>query len=78
MATLTSALNTVFTPSTGTFNVQASGGNAQLERRNTSGAAWCAAGIMISGQAYVVDNSVSATEYRFVALTGTPTVQADQ
>lgn len=78
MTTLVSALNTVFTPGTGNFNVQATGGNAQLERRNTSGAAWAVVGPVIAGYAYVVDNSVGSTDYRLTPLSGTPVVQADQ
>lgn len=78
MSTLTSALNTAFTPSVGSFNVQANGGNVQLERRNTSGARWAIVGVMTAGVAYVVDNPVGAADYRFVPVTGTPTVQADQ
>lgn len=78
MTTLTTALNTSFTPGTGTFNVQVTGGSAQLERQNTTGAAWATAGVLSSGYAYVVDNSVASTNYRFTPLSGTPVVQADQ
>jgi hypothetical protein len=78
MATICSALNTAFTPVTGSFNVQVSGGNVQLERRNTSGAAWAVVGPISAGLAVVVDTPVAGADYRFVGMTGSPTVQADQ
>lgn len=78
MSTLASTLNTVFTPSVGSFNVQVNGGNVQLERRNTSGAQFASVGVIPSGQALVVDNLVAGADYRFVGLSGTPVVQADQ
>ena len=78
MATLTTSLDTAFTPSTGDFIVQSSGGLAALQRRNTSGAAWVEVGTISGNQAMVVDNPVAGAQYQFVAVIGTPSVQADQ
>lgn len=79
MTTLVSAVTTEFTPAVGTFNVQvASGGDACLERKQTSGAGWAAVGNIRAGQGFVVDNPVGGAVYRFTTLSGTPVVQADQ
>ena len=78
MATLVSTLNTSFTPATGVFNVQCSGGTAQLERQNTVGAAWAVVGVLANGQASIVENPVAGANYRFVGLSNSPVVQADQ
>ena len=78
MTTLTTALNTTFTPAAGTFNVQCTKGSVKLMRRQTSGADWGISGVLANGQVGVVDNSVAATDYKFVAVDGSPTVQADQ
>lgn len=77
MATLTTALNTAFTPAAGDFIVQVAG-KATLQRRNTSGAAWANAASLESG-AYIIDNPVAGADYQFKAAGETnPTVQADQ
>lgn len=78
MATLTSALNTSFTPAAGTFVVQCNGGLVRLERQNSSGAAWAMVGDIKSGQAQNVDNPVAGPNYRFIGMVGTPVIQADQ
>lgn len=80
MATIVSALDTEFTPATGYFNAQVTGGMAILQRKNTSGAAWAEAA-RIHGAAVVVMNEVAGAVYRFTAASpavGTPVVQADQ
>lgn len=76
MATLTTAVNTVFTPAAGDFIVQIPSNDVTLERRNTSGAAWVPVGPKMSG-ALVISNPVAGTEYRFTTI-GSTTVQADQ
>lgn len=78
MPTLTSSLNTVFTPAAGTFIVQCTGGIVQLERRGTSSAAWAILGPLKSGEANNVDNPTALADYRFTGIAGTPVVQADQ
>ena len=78
MTTLVSAVATNFTPSVGTFSVQCTGGDARLDRRQTSGAAWATAGYIYNGQSFVVDNPVGGADYRFTTMAGTPVVQADQ
>jgi hypothetical protein len=86
MALLTGSnvLGTSFTPSVGSFLVQATGGVAVLERRQTSGSAWARMqpplnGNSNNGASFKIDNPVAGVEYRFVALDGsTPTVRADQ
>ena len=78
MATLTSALDTAFTPAAGDFVVQASGGAALLQRRNTAGAAWVNVGVITANNAFVISNPVASVQYQFTAQVGTPAVQADQ
>ena len=78
MATLTTSLNTAFTPAVGDFVVQATGGVVALERRNTSGAAWAEVGRFTGNAAPIVSNPVAGVQYRFVSIEGSPTVQADQ
>lgn len=77
MATLTTALNSAFTPGVGDFIAQTTG-PVVLERRNTTGAAWVAAASMERGS-YIVANPVDGAQYRFVPV-GSPnaSVQADQ
>lgn len=77
MTTLVSALNTEFTPSVGVFNVQVTGGEAVLERKNTSGAAWATVDILEDCAAECA-NSVAGAVYRFRQISGTVAVQADQ
>lgn len=77
-------LGTIFTPLVGTFLVQATGGEAVLERRQTSGAEWARIqpninGNSNTGNAFNVDNPISGVQYRFIAINGTtPNVRADQ
>lgn len=77
MATLTSALNTEFTPSVGDFNVQVTGGIAVLERKNSSGAQFAEVG-KLENQAMICENPIAGAVYRFRQLSGTCAVQADQ
>lgn len=78
MATLTTALSTIFTPAVGDFNAQVTGGVARLERRQTAGAAWALVGVLETNDCKVVSNPIAAAEYRFVRMAGSPVVQADQ
>lgn len=79
MATMTTALNTAFTPAAGDFIVQCSAGTAALERRNTAGAAWVSVGIVTGNDAPIVSNPVAGASYRFVQVgSTTAVVQADQ
>jgi hypothetical protein len=77
-------LGTTFTPAVGTFLVQATGGEAVLERRQTSGSPWARLQPVLddtcrTGAGFNVDNPIAGVDYRFVALSGTtPTVRADQ
>lgn len=77
MALLTAALATEFTPAVGDFNVQVTGGEAVLERKNSAGAAWAPVDV-IEDRALVCANSVAGAVYRFRQLSGTCAVQADQ
>lgn len=76
MATLTTALDTDFTPAVGDFNVQATGGVATLRRKNSSGAAFAPVG-KVEG-AGIVNNPIAGAVYQFTTFSGTPVVQADQ
>jgi hypothetical protein len=79
MTTLVSAVETVFTPTATTFIAQVSGGQAYLERRNTSGSAWAQLrGAPITDESVIVDNPVIGASYRFRAVNGSPTVQAEE
>jgi len=77
-------LGTAFTPATGVFVVQVTGGQAVLERRNTTGSAWARLQPVLSetsgaGASFNVDNPIAGVDYRFVAMNGTtPVVRADQ
>jgi hypothetical protein len=77
MATLTTAVNTTFTPAAGDFIVQVAAGDVQLERRNTSSAPWVPVGPKLTG-AWIVSNPVAAADYRFTTTSQNATVQADQ
>lgn len=78
MATLTSSVNTDFTPAVGDFIVQVSGGTASITRRNTSGAANVSIGTLTNG-AGVVSNPIAGAIYQFVPQGSTVVaVQADQ
>jgi hypothetical protein len=75
MPTLTSAIDTDFTPVVGDFIAQASGGTANLLRKNTGPAPFTLVGTFQG--AVVVSNPVAGAVYRFSAPAGV-TVQADQ
>lgn len=83
MPTLTSALNTAFTPTKTAFAVQVTGGTCYLERRQTAGAAWAPV-LAANGQAvmkvgaYDITNVALGAQYRFVAAADNPVVQADE
>ena len=77
MATLVSALDTEFTPAAGDFIVQATGGQALLQRKNSSGAAFAPVGT-IDKAGVIVSNPIAGAVYKLTATIGTPTVQADQ
>lgn len=77
MATLTSALDTEFTPAAGDFIAQVTNGYASLARKNSSGAAFASVGAPITG-AVNVDNPIAGAVYKFVSYQGAPAVQADQ
>lgn len=80
MATLTSALDTDFTPAAGDFIAQATGGSVQLLRKNSSGAAFALVGLIgIGTGAVIVSNPVAGAVYRFSTTGGqVVAVQADQ
>ncbi len=79
MTTIANSLVTPFTPAIGTFVVQATGGVARLDRRQTAGAAWTVAGTLDASVSQNVDNPVAGVQYQFVAVgNSTPLVQADQ
>lgn len=76
MATIASALDTEFTPAAGDFDVQVSGGAAELMRKQSAGAAFVSIGLLHNEGAIVSNRAGNV--YKFVAAIGTPTVQADQ
>ena len=77
MATLTSALNTVFTPTASAFNVQVVG-KAYLQRRNSAADPWVTLSSPVRGPR-VIANAVLGAQYQFVVTDGTtPVVKADQ
>ncbi len=78
MATLTTALETEFTPASGEFNAQVTSGDVYLYRKQTAGAAWAIAGALQNGSAVTVSNPVAGAIYKFVSRSGGPIVQADQ
>ena len=77
------ALNSAFTPSTGIFRIQVSGGTARLQSRATSGSPWVYVYDQINGIDFGnvdlrVRNDVSGTQYRFADGTSGVLVRADQ
>lgn len=78
MATLTTPLDTAFTPSVGDFNVQVTGGSVRLDRRQTNTAAWAVVGVLDVNDCRVVSNPIAGVDYRFVRVSGSPVPQADQ
>lgn len=75
MANLTTAYATPFTPAVGSFNVQVTGGSAELMRRNNAGAAWAPVEVLGPG-AYVIDNPIAGALYKFTAPPGGTTAAA--
>ncbi len=70
MTIICNALETTFTPATGTFDVACSGGTVRLDRRHTAGSPWSDVGFLQINQAAVVDNNITGTQYRFVNVGG--------
>jgi hypothetical protein len=78
MATIASALDTVFTPAASDFTVQSLGGHMVLRRRSTSSAPWVDMGEIYGSGVLIVANPVAGAQFMLVAVSGTPTAQADQ
>jgi hypothetical protein len=78
MATIASAVNTVFTPAAGDFIVQCATGVASIQRRSSAGAAWTNVGVLTGNDSPIISNPVSGAQYQFTVISGTPVVQADQ
>lgn len=78
MATLTSSLNTEFTPAASDFIAQSTGGDVALLRKNTSGAVFTQVGILSAGVSYICANPVAGAVYKALSANGNPTFQADQ
>lgn len=78
MSTIASATNTPFTPAIGSFAIQCTDGEARLDRRNTSSAPWTTVGYLAIDDSFIVENPVAGTQFRFVVVSGSPVVQADQ
>lgn len=77
MATIVNSVDVAFTPATSPFMVQVSNGKARLERRQTSGSPWVVVA-ELDNTGLNVDNFVVGVQYKFSAMAGTPSVQADQ
>lgn len=77
MATIASALDTEFTPSNADFIVSVAGGTASLMRKNSSGGAFVEVARITSTGA-IVSNPIAGAVFKFVAVNGSPVVQADQ
>ena len=79
MATLTTALDTEFTPAVGDFIVQCTGSPANLLRKNVTGLTdFAVVGTLMPGAASIVSNPVAGAVYKFTAVSGTPSVSANQ
>lgn len=78
MPTISSALNTPFTPAAGDFIVQSAGGSVTLMRQNSAGAVAVSCGVVGRGEAVVVSNPVAGAVYTALPSDGKPTFQADQ
>jgi hypothetical protein len=78
MATIASALNTPFTPASGDFIVQVTGGAVHLMRANAAGATPTLCGTVGQGAAMIVHNPVLGAIYTALPAGGTPVFQADQ
>jgi len=79
MASLTTALETEFTPAAGDFIVQCTKAPATLLRKNVTGLAdFASVGTLMPGDALICSNPVAGAIYKFTALSGTPRVSADQ
>jgi len=80
LITNSSTFNTAFVPTQGEFTIDVTGGQAQLERRGTSSAAWAHLAILAAGS-YDLKQIVTGSEWRFTAPPGggtTAAVRADQ
>ena len=77
MASLVSAVDTEFTPAAGDFIASVVGGTAALVRKNSSGTAFAEVG-RISNAGVIVSNPIAGAVYKFVSVSGSPTVQSDQ
>lgn len=79
LITNSNALDTVFTPSAGTFAPSVSNGFAILRRQLAAGEPFTVVGQIGQGDAFVVDNPAAGTNYVWTAVTGsTPKVAAYQ
>lgn len=77
MATLVSALDTVFTPAVGSFTVQVAG-KALLQRRNTSGDPWITVSPPVIGPK-IFQSVSTGTQFKLTTTDGTtPAVKVDQ
>ena len=76
-------IDTAFTPATGVFRIQVSGGTARLQSRATSGSPWVYVhdknnGIDFGNVALYVRNDVAGAQYRFTDATLAAVFRADQ
>lgn len=78
MTTIATAVDTPFTPAAGDFIVQCSTGVVALERSNDNDAPFVLVGYVSGNEAPIVSNPIAGARYRFVTISGTPVVQADQ
>lgn len=78
MANLTTSLGAEFTPAVGDFNAQCVGGIANLLRKNSATVGFAVVGTLQPGAAVIVSNPVAGAVYKFMPLTDTPVVSADQ
>jgi len=76
MASLTTALNTDFTPAAGDFIAQATGAKAVLLRKNAGAAAFAVVGTIERDTGVIVANPVAGAVYKFDGEGAT--VRADQ
>ena len=82
MATIASAVNTPFTPAATPFYIQVSGiGQAYLQSLADGSAPWVAITAPLGApnvSAGIMQNPVTGTQYQFIAVSGSPVVQATQ
>jgi hypothetical protein len=79
MATITTALDTSFTPSSGDFNIEVVRGAIVLKRRNTPSAEFAFVAELKAGS-HIISNPVAGADYIMVRADSmvTPVVQVDQ